>query len=238
MAFTRIQGKNATNVTAGQSSSTLTWTGAVSSGSVVLAIVTCDTNGGTVTDITVSDNQGNTYTGFDALVDTGDTERTKAFILGNITNAPTNLIATFVGNTTNGSGITADEFSGALAVTDPRDGHTSNQQLPAPNTTDGVTSTTITTSVNGDLIWGGQENSGGGNGAVSHGTGFTDGTITASPTTEYLTQGAAGPQAATFTYTNSNNSQTFVVAVKPPASIGTTFVPRTKRLIPFFGSDW
>lgn len=217
MAFTHIQGAHAgTGNTGG---STIAATGsAVGSGNTVVGIVTWA--GATTTTLSsVKDNQSNTYTVKDTVPDTSNDQAQASFVLGNITNGPVTITATF-SNSTVFRTIIWDEYSGAAALSDPTDGHTGQLQ-PTPGTgTDAVKSGNITTTVNGDLIYGGTIDTSAAT-LASSGTGFTSrtsDTVGAACITEDMTQATAGLVAATFTVGTSVACATFVIAVKAPSA--------------------
>ncbi|MGZ4849799.1 MAG: beta strand repeat-containing protein, partial [Candidatus Bathyarchaeia archaeon] len=198
---------------------TLPLTGSViQSGSTVVGAVTVAVS---QTLVSVTDDKGNSYTIFDHTTDSRGQEN-YAFILGNITNGPSTITATFTSSSAGFTGLIWDEYSGVAALTDPRDGHVVNlQQNPITVATDAITSTPITTTINGDLIWGATINSNNSDSPVA-GTGFTsrerDGTG-APMNSEDMVQTTAGSVAATFTPPTINGSQTtFVVALKPAIS--------------------
>lgn len=215
MAFTRVQGGNA-------AASAVT-IAAVSSGSTICGAYSFD-NGGTFT--TVTDNQGNTYSVVVNILDTTNNQRTIYFALGNITNGPTTI-------TVNGTGsniftqIVVDEFSGGDAASNNRDGATGQFQNAPGTGTDAITSGAIVTTQAGDLIWGACVR------PISAtqptvGTGFTVGASENGSgyalRSEFLTQGAAGSVAATFTQGTASQTMTGVIAIKAP-SAAFTYVP-------------
>lgn len=235
MAITRVQGaSNTASVSATSISATFGAT--VGNGNAVIVYVWFS-NGGTTT---ISDDKSNSYT----LVDTNSVVSVRSFYLTNITNAPITVTVTF-GTTQTGSNTVAsimiDEFSG-IATSSPLDGHTINRVTFPGTGTDAVTSGSITTTTNGDLIWGAVIDELSITNAAAAGTGFTLGTQNAAGTngrgaTEYLIQGTAGSIAATFTQTASSGGRpsTDVIAFKaappavayvPPRRPGTVLVNR------------
>ena len=119
-------------------------------------------------------------------------------------------------------GILYDAFSGSSSGS-TTDGSASNGQLGVGPGTDVVTSTNITTTHDGDLIYGITGND------TPVGTGFT---LASTATniggaggfgfvSEYKVQGTHGAVAATFSPTSTNDFETLAVAVTPapPASI-------------------
>jgi len=230
MAFAHVQ-PTATNTSAtGVASITATFGSAVSSGSIVIGIV-CFDKGVSETLTGVSDNAGNTYT-IEEVDDTVNHQGVASFFRSNITNAPTSVTASFT-NSPFSVSIIIDEYSGGLAVADPRDGHNGNFQTAPGTGTDALVSTSITTTVNGDLIWGGSAQTGALAGTINSGTGETQrGHIAAvtnvcATTTEDKVQGTAGAVQSTFTQTAASATVTFVIAVQPAATQN-----------PFVQSNW
>lgn len=241
MAFTRVQGGS--NSFGGGTQTTLAVTiSAVGSGNCICGLLTWD-NGTGATLSSVTDDKGNSYNRETTVLDTTDNQNTAAFSRTNITNAPTVITATFsVG--ADSLVMVLDEFSGGSTTSaDERDGSAHGGQFQSsPGTgTDAVTSGTFTTSTNGDLIWGGSNNSNGTGAFATEGTGFTQGTRVTGPfsitcQTEYRTQSTAGSgTAATFTEAANTPLTTFMIAVKPaggataaPFIPGDTSIPQTQ----------
>lgn len=220
MSFTRVQGNTGYN--AGAGSSIAVTISAVGSGNAICGFVAWDTTLANANCTSVTDDQGNTYNLETAVNDT-PTGRAVAFSRTNITNAPTVITANF-DLSPQFRVILVDEFSGAsTASSDERDGSAHGGQLQAsPGTgTDAITSGTFTTTVNGDLLWGGGD---GGNTVTlaSNGTSFSTGTqhtTDYAKQTEYRTQATAGSgTAATFTQAVDTNRVTFLIAIKPAAA--------------------
>jgi hypothetical protein len=116
-----------------------------------------------------------------------------------------------------------EEWSG-LATSSSNDTNGAAQDEAAPGTgTDAVNSTTITTTVNGDLIVGLTQNVdelSPGTGTISNGTGFSSGTQFGTNVfkTENKIQSTAGSVEATFTAATSHNFLTSVAAFKVSSS--------------------
>ena len=237
MAITHVQ--TAGLGPGGASGTSVAATGSVvGSGNTVVGSVTCAAGFFLQS---VTDDKSNTYTILDHISDPSGQEN-YTFYLGNITNGPTTITATFNGNV-NFRGILWDEYAGVVALANPLDGHAANLQNPGPGTaTDAVTSTSITTKVNGDLIWGATVNSNSFNNATT-GTGFTPrgalvntGSLTVPQNTEDRLQATAGAVAATFTDTASFGTwSTFIIALKAAAGGGGTLALRTATLGAGFG---
>jgi len=218
-AFTHVQG--AQTETAGTTSSlSAAFSSAVGSGSAVVGVATWDSLGG-VTLSAVTDDKGNSYRIVDTFNDTTNNQAAASFVLGNIANAPKTITAKF-SVATQYVTIIVDEYSGIVAAADPRDGNAVQSQTSVATTADAITSGSITTSKNGDLIWGAAVNISGSQAPVA-GAGFTQlesdaVTSTAPTTTEQRSQTAAGAVAATFSAPSSATHITFVVALQAVTS--------------------
>jgi len=217
VAFVRVQGNSAGN--AGTAASVAVTLGAaVGSGNTVCGWVSWG-EGPTTTHLTsVTDDKGNTYTISDRLGDGNNAQAGAMFFRGNITNGPTIITANFSPNQTFLQ-IGADEYSGALAATNPSDGHSVAAAVQTGSTaTDFLSSGSFTTSVNGDLIYGVTMDTFGAT-LASAGTGYTQrqtNTIAVDATSEDKVQSTAGSVAATFTTSNAGGRYiTLAVAIQP-----------------------
>lgn len=223
MAWVRVQGNLSTQTSSAATTKSVTLGVAVGSGNSVLGLVTWDGTG-SVALTSVTDDKGNTYN-LETVVTDPAPGRVCAFSRTNITNAPTIITANFASSVGYLS-ILADEFSGgSTATTDERDGtaHTGQYQGAPGTGTNAITSGSVTTATNGDLIYG----------AVSVstsitppsvGTGFTIGNSSSYPdyaiASEYRIQTTAGSgTAATFTQAGNENNSTFVIALKSGGTI-------------------
>jgi hypothetical protein len=192
---------------------------AVTSGGFVWGIY----SGGNSFAITgVTDDKGNTYNVGSQPAGGGG----QLFWLGNITNAPTTITVT-VGTTDIFRSMVIQEWSGVFAASDPSDAATAQQHQAAPGTgTDAVTSGSITTVTNGDLILGTYQSDGGLACDIFGGTNFTKTFDNLSNgntdfAVEARVQATAGAIAATFTQggtPSANGTEAFVLAVKPAAT--------------------
>lgn len=163
--------------------------------------------------ITVSDTAGSSYS--QASVGYIDYATTPYRLSGNYAVAAgtfTVVTATYSAGTTN-RGIACDEFSGT-ATASVVDG--SNGQVDSANSTatDSVTVGSITTTVNGDLIWSaGWDGSNSCNGMVA-GTGYTISNNTVCRVfTEYQIQSSSGAINASWTPACCTNTPYMVVAM-------------------------
>jgi hypothetical protein len=195
---------------------------AVGSGNLVCGFV--ETQSQVTTDLTsVTDNAGNTYTIVDNVARGGGFNGCLAsFYLANITNAPTSITATL--GTANACEIMVSEYSG-VATTSPLDGHAMQFQGSPGTGANGVTSGNITTTINGDLIFGGVTDTNGSSNGLAAGSGFASRILNNTAngnfqTTEDQIQASAGVIAATFTATVIDVSITGVMAFSPPVAVG------------------
>lgn len=186
---------------------------AVGSGNTLVCMAKYDYS--PTTFVSATDSASNTYTLLDELRDTTNNVVLATFIRGNITNAPTTVSVTT--STASGNFIIAcDEYTGAAAVTNPQDGHNiQNQQTPTTGT-DAVTSPTITTTVNGDIIWGATVNTAAQSLLTTNGTGYTTRQSGShGGHSEDKQQATAGSVAATYTKSANTAQTTAVVAIHP-----------------------
>lgn len=203
----------------------VTFGAAVRTGGTVITAVSWDSGGGAVVS-NMTDDQGNVYAPLDTVVDTGNNQSTEDFYAFNITNAPMTMTATFSIPAAFVE-LTADEFANVL-TTSPLDGHIGNFQATVGTSANAVTSGTISTAANGDLIWGVTVESSGAGGPFTAGTGFTAGDLAlqAFMLTEHKDAPFAGTPAATFTTGATSTTSTAVVALKPaPATACSGVLP-------------
>jgi hypothetical protein len=208
-----VQGNIHQNGSTSSATCAVTLTSTVASGNMLCVSLGWVTSTG-VDIITVTDDKGNTYTVVDKTFNNpASYSLCDAYCL-NITNAPQTITAT-ISTARQFSTIFVDEWSG-IATSSALDGHAINQ-LNGASGTDIATSTAITTTANGDLIYGVCIciNSVG----ISAGTGFTQRQNVASTfLTESLIQGSAGSIAATATPASAGNLNTAVMAFKAAAA--------------------
>src|SRR5258708_17264178 len=209
MAFAHVQGLEAYGVITGANTFVATLGANVGSGKCVLGGIISVPNGITIT--SVQDDQGNTYTVKDSLNDATDSHQIFSFELGNITNAPHIITITFGSGSGNPVQVVIDEYSGALAAADPTDGHAIVLRTAPGTGANAITSTSITTTVNGDLIYG---------------VCFDQGTATPAST--------AGTSPLSFTLRGSDLDPTDAFSVvsedavqSPPGSVNTAFTNST-----------
>jgi hypothetical protein len=205
-----IQGNTHQNGAASSLTVAVTLASSVGVGDSVIVSGGIGGSDGTET-VTVQDDKGNVYTVRDLKRDSADTFSWWTAFFLNAVNAPQTITATLNVARTHQT-IMADEFSnvGAFEIS-----AMSNQVAPGAGT-DAVTSGNVTTTSNGDLIYGSSVsiNSEG----ISIGTGFTGAqspAVSATFITEFKIQGSAGAVAATFTSPGTNDFLTGIMAFKP-----------------------
>lgn len=211
----RVQGALGADNSSGASVATA-FTSAVASGDLVVGMVTWDATLGT-TLASVTDDKGNTYNLGTHLHDSTHNQDLELFYLGNITNAPKTLTASFAGSAPNCcERLTLDEYSGVTGTTDGMLG-TVNQ---APGTgNDGLSSGSFTTTTKGDLIYAVATITSGSTTFLA-GTGFTArNSVGGSPnvndvTTEDAVQSNPGATSGTFTLNTSTPSECIAIAFK------------------------
>ncbi len=230
MSFAHVQGLATHGVITGANTFVATLGANVGSGNCVLGGIISVPNGITIT--SVQDDQGNTYTVKDSLNDATDSHQIFSFELGNITNAPHIITITFGSGSGNPVQVVIDEYSGALAVADPTDGHAIVLRTAPGTGANAITSTSITTTANGDLIYGICFDQGTATPASTAGTSplpFTlrgsdlDTVDAFSVVSEDAVQSVAGSVNAAFTNSTTGGGDNFAViimAVKPAAVSG------------------
>lgn len=193
---------------------------AAPSGSLVVGAVQRAHTGSITAIGSITDDKGNTYNIADDTDQTTDGQTQATFWLNNVTNGPSTITVTFPG----GAGVVTfrrmliDVFSGVDTSGTPTDGHTA-QQNAGSTSTNAQTSGSITTAVNGDLIWTAFSDSEGAGATWSAGTGFTildNGTSADNDPmgSAWQVQSTAGSIAGTFTENVSSRSVVGVIAFK------------------------
>jgi hypothetical protein len=183
----------------------VTFTSAVSSGSLVCGLLFWSGTTDTIT--AIDDDKGNTYTKVDTLLNIeSDGRSALSFYAKNLTNAPQTITAHF-SDTPSDKAITVREVSGAHHTT-PLDKNVAAAQSNPGTGTDAITSGSQTTTTNGQYVAGfstapfAQHDVG----WLNAGTGYSNkddaGNVAASEfyiASESRIQSAAGSIAATFT---------------------------------------
>jgi hypothetical protein len=230
IVFGRVQGGVHNN---GASSSTTcaVTVSAVGSGHTICGLVSWDNTTNPGATVSVSDDKGNTYNVEAISTDTTNNQKTTAFSLTNITNAPTVFTATLSAANAFCS-ILVEEFSGvSRASSDERDGAAHGGQFQnSPGTgTDGITSGTFTTNTNGDLLWGCCTDNVLSPALASNGTGFSTGTqdsVDYTKQSEFKTQPTAGSgTAATFTQAVNDQRIAYLIALKADGAVAAANPP-------------
>lgn len=188
----------------------------VSSGDLIVVTLSWG-EGGTSANLTVTcTNCGSdTFAQSTKVDNTGDGYQLAVFYK---CNATANASYTVQGNNDQSqtfSRIVVERFTGGFAGS--CFDKTTGQRETAPGTgTDAVDSgATASTTTNGELVHGAVARVGAG--AMTKGTGFTDGTTAYASTinTEYMTQSSAGAATATFTTASNGVAYTIVTTFKP-----------------------
>lgn len=228
MAWALVTGQTASLNNATTITPTVAVPNVIGSGNLYLGAVGYDS---AQTLNSVTDDKGNTYNLKSTITETTDLIKITQFELGNIANGPKTI--TFHFSAATDSCAVVAEFSGGLAAADPNDGTTGQFQAAVASGANNVTSTAITTTVNGDLIVGASLD-GASLTAPTAGTSpnaFTSIGTASDATTifglrlEYFVQTTAGSIAATFGIgVNGDSAATNVVAFKPAAAAA-SYVP-------------
>ena len=208
----------------------VTFPGNVTAGNLIALFVAFN-NVANIID-SVTDSLGNTYT----LVDTAlnfASDSHASYYAKNITGGACTVTVTFTASVGYRS-LTVHEVSG-LDTTAPLDQHAINTQVAPDIGTDAVTSGSVTTTTNGQYIFGAcHVNNTGAGLTVDPGTGFTgresiDGGADSAPLeSEDQIQPTAGSIAATFTLGANNNTTTCIMTFKA-ASGATAWGPLLAR---------
>jgi hypothetical protein len=171
--------------------------------------------------ITVADTASNTYTINPAqsyLDDTGNVFRGVPFFAQGVTGGFTTLTVTFSSTMTNRQ-VVCHEASG-IATSSANDGAVGQYQLNSSSATDGISSTAIVPTQDGDYLFGATFDTSNQCINTTAGTGWTGHTLTGCNSfSEHQIQGTAASVAATFTDGNGSSDHiTFIQAFKAAAS--------------------
>jgi len=197
---------------------------AVQPGSLVIVFVSADTTSAVT--VTVADDKGNSYIQSDFVNDPGALQGGFVFFLGNVQGGPSIFTATF-GASNFSVELLFEEFTGIAATRDPRDGHIGADVVTPGNGANTISSGSITTTQDGDLVWGVCEcvNSIISTHVPSVGTGFVLGQVssglTVDKTSEWQIQSAQGAIAATFgtSFGTTDSYTAHVIAFKSSAIV-------------------
>lgn len=171
------------------------------------------------------DDLGNTYTTVDSLNDT-DSDDHRTFY-AKVTNGGTPTITLTLTNACGYRSLVAHEVSG-LDATAPLDQHTIVNQASPGTGTDGVTTGNVTTTTDGQYIFGATHLNNTTTQTIAAGTGFTGresnsgGGDTPPFRSEDQIQSVAGSVAATFTLTVDQHMTTAIMTFKAAAGGGAT----------------
>ncbi len=182
-----------------------------------MAAFTWESNVGT-SPISCSDNKGNSYTTTTAYDDGGSQQALAVCYAKATTGGSSFKITASLPANTAFRRIIISEYSGVAAASFT-DGTTGQGAAAGNTSTDGITTGSVTTTVNGDLIYGAFMDTEGSN-TITAGTGFTQRAITGtnSMTTEDRQQTTAGSVAATQTFGTVHRYDSVLVTFKPTAA--------------------
>lgn len=221
MAFVQA---NAASADASAASISTTLNG-VASGNLIFVGVSHGqtTVGGT--GVTVDDST-NTYTPIRSDRDNSNSQSLLTFYAKNVTGGNLTFIARFDNATASRTfrRIVVGEWSG-LDTTAPLDVETGNKSGSGSSATDGVTSGSAVTTVNGDTIIGCVMNTGG-SATIAAGTNYTERSDLGGLELEDLVQSSAGSIAATWTFSAANAYIGFIASFKAAGGTAATFVPK------------
>lgn len=160
-------------------------------------------------EVTVTDDKSNSYSLVSKTTAGGYTWA--SFYALNITNSPKIVTASY--GSSSYITMVVDEFSG-IATSNALDGYAINGNQTGVNTTNGITSTAITTTADGDLIYGSVVNLVGSSTLTKTST-FTQAQVSGQDfNTEYRIQSTKGSVAATWTGTTQDQFSSFILAFK------------------------
>ena len=175
----------------------------------------------------VADSRSQTFTSAVNVTD-GATYSLATFYYANTTGGADTVTVTFAGAITYAS-LQCSEYSG-VATSSPLDKFASNSQTTPGTGANAVTSGSVTTTTDGQLIVGWSTALTVGAGTTSAGTGFTGRTNVFGDTLcEDQVQTSAGAIAATFTSTSAtSNFITLITTYKAPAATGPSYGARLR----------
>lgn len=175
----------------------------------------------------VADSRSQTFTSAVNVTD-GATYALATFYYANTTGGADTVTVTFAGAITYAS-LQCSEYSG-VATSSPLDKFASNSQTTPGTGANAVTSGSVTTTTDGQLIVGWSTALTVGAGTTSAGTGFTGRTNVFGDTLcEDQVQTSAGAIAATFTSTSAtSNFITLITTYKAPAATGPSYGARLR----------
>lgn len=190
-----------------------------------LIVVAATWNSSTYTTITCSDSQSNVYSPVVYQNDATNSQMVGVCYAPNIAAGATTVTVAWGGAPSNRA-LSIHEYSG-VATANPLDVTTGTTAV-GTTATDNISSGSVTTNVDGALIFGAIEDTTGNPTSATAGTGFTSRTNTGAVganefNTEDLVQTNAGSIAATMTYgDNAQRYAALVLAFRPAGSVPTT----------------
>lgn len=211
---TFVQGNTLQNGAGSVTSAAVVLPSTVGVGHMVIAVL-CSANMLTTDTITMTDDKANVYTIVFAspVINAGASFGCDLGYFLNATNGPKTITASN-SNARTFLSVVAEEWSNVLTSAAVDGTPASASQNSAGTGANAIKTANVTTTANGDLVWGFSVsiNSTG----LSVGTGFTaHQAVTSTYYTESLIQGAAGAIPATFTATSgTDNNITFTIAFK------------------------
>ena len=214
-----IQGVSSAN-DASATTTSVALPGNAGTGDLIVVAISWDTSGSAQP--TVSDSQGNTF----ALATTSNNSATfqalAVYYAANIKGGPDTVSVT-LSPSAGYRRLEVQEYSG-IATANPVDVTAQNINQNGDTTTDGVTSTSASTTMSGDLIFG-VATQDSGTDTISAGSGFAQRLVVNNGSdnpmlTEDLVQSAAGSVAATFTLSAPGSYQAQMVAFKAAGNAG------------------
>ncbi|HEY6271777.1 MAG TPA: hypothetical protein VIX19_07275, partial [Terriglobales bacterium] len=185
-------------------------------GDLIVVAVTWGSN--PAASITASDTQRNTYSLATSEWDSVNHEGL-AILYSPNTRGGADTVRVSFGASDNYRRIIVSEYSG-VAATNPLDVSSKNISTGASTSANGAASGAATTTTNGDLIFGAVTDDSGNFGNISAGTGFTErfALNNIDTATEDTVQPAAGPVAATFTFSLADRYLAAMAAFHPAAA--------------------
>ncbi|HSW65628.1 MAG TPA: hypothetical protein VLI54_00625 [Bacillota bacterium] len=209
-AITHLQGASMSDVGA-VTSLVQAFSANVTAGSLIVAAASWDNS--TTSTMTCTDNRGNTYTGMTVWINAVDNQTLAICYAPNAAAGSTTVTAT-LGAGANFRRFVISEYSG-VATSSPVDVSAGVQGITATTTTDAVTAGSVTTTQNGDLIYGAVMDTTGNTGILP-GTGFTGRSFanTKDLLVEDKQQAIAGSVSAPFTFPAANKYNAVVIAFK------------------------
>jgi hypothetical protein len=216
--ISQVQSRTApvANLPNGNTGTTLAYSSNTTAGNLLVATATFDTTH--ANSVTCSDNAGNTWSTAVLKLDVANGDGLAVCYAPNITGGADTVKFVFnSASTVNSVYLSIQEYSGA-ATAGPVD-------VTASNVSSGTntTSTSATTTQNGDLIFGTVYNDSGSGITITAGGGFTQRTLNTAVMTEDKTLSSAGSTAATNTFSVSEPYISIMVAFRAVTTVTDNF---------------